>query len=56
MSPRKVTPMKFHGFYCSNELYTKMQDIAVSLNESDSEYIRRAIEERNAKILKERKK
>jgi len=47
--PRKVTPMKYRGFYCSDELFKAMQDIAISLNESDSEYIRKAIEERNAK-------
>jgi hypothetical protein len=35
--------MKFRGFYCSDELYTAMQHIAISLNESDSEYIRKAV-------------
>jgi hypothetical protein len=35
--------MKFRGFYCSDELYTAMQNIAISLNESDSEYIRKAV-------------
>lgn len=47
MSPRKITPMKYRGFYCSDELYTEMQRIATELNESDSEYIRKAVENRN---------
>jgi hypothetical protein len=46
--PRKITPMKFHGFYCPDELWKAMQDAATSLNESDSEYIRKAVEMRNA--------
>ncbi len=48
--PRKITPMKYRGFYCPDELYKKMQDAAISLNESDSEYIRKAVEERNVKL------
>jgi hypothetical protein len=51
MSPRRIkgNPMKFKGFYCSDELFKQMQDIAIVLNESDSEYIRKAVEQRNAK-------
>lgn len=48
MSPRrKTTPMKYKGFYCDEKLYKEMQNCAITLNESDSEYIRKAIEIRN---------
>lgn len=44
MSPRKVTPMKMHNFYCPDELWAEMQKNAISLNEFDSEFVRTAIE------------
>ena len=40
------TPMKYHGFYCTDELWKEMQECAVTVNESDSEYIRGSILER----------
>jgi len=43
---RKTTPMKYHGFYCTDELWKEMQECAVTVNESDSEYIRGSILER----------
>jgi hypothetical protein len=51
--PRKVTPMKMHNFYCSEELWKAMQERAIEINESDSEYIRRAVEQRNAQYKQE---
>ena len=42
--PRKVERMKFRGFYCPEELWKEMQGIAEKLNESDSEFIRAAIQ------------
>ena len=47
MRIKKGQAMKYRGFYCSEEIYKEMQEIAVGLNESDSEYIRKAIEMRN---------
>lgn len=45
---KKGSPMKYRGFYCTDELYLEMQSIAEKLNESDAEYIRKAVEQRNA--------
>ena len=39
--------MRNHNFYCSEELWEKMQKFAAEINMSDSEYIRRAIEHYN---------
>lgn len=49
MSPRikKGSPMKYHGFYCDDELWKEMQKAAIELDESDSEYIRKAVDNRN---------
>lgn len=51
MSPRrkKGDPMKYRGFYCPDDLWKDMQFAAEKLDESDSEYIRKAMEERNAR-------
>lgn len=40
---RKDRPMKYHGFYCTDELWEIMQKCAMELDESDSEYIRGSI-------------
>lgn len=40
--------MKYWGFYTSDELKAETQRIAIELNESDAEYIRKAVEQRNA--------
>jgi len=44
---RRGKPMKYHGFYCTPELWEAMRKAAIKLDESDSEYIRKAIEQRN---------
>lgn len=40
--------MKYWKFYASEELKAETQRIALQLNESDAEYIRKAVEQRNA--------
>ena len=40
--------MKYWGFYASEELKSQTIGCAKSANESDSEYIRKAVEQRNA--------
>jgi hypothetical protein len=54
MSPRRKRgePMKYRGFYCPDDLWKDMQSAAEKLDESDSEYIRKAIEMRNAYTVK----
>ena len=44
---KKGSPMKYRGFYCPDELWQEMQRCAEIADESDSEYIRKAIEMRN---------
>lgn len=46
MSPRikKGQPMKYRGFYCHDELWQRMQEVAIKCDVSDSEFIRIAIE------------
>jgi hypothetical protein len=48
MAPRRIVgkKMKSHNFYCSEELWKEMQADAERHNESDSEYIRNAINKR----------
>ncbi|MGE5631393.1 MAG: hypothetical protein ACM3TR_09890 [Caulobacteraceae bacterium] len=49
MSPRRrSTPMKYWGFYASAELKEETIKCAIAANEDNSEYIRKAIEMRNA--------
>lgn len=49
MPRRQSVPMKYWGFYASEELKAETQRIAAlpEVNESDSEYIRKAVEMRN---------
>lgn len=49
MSPRRIPNqrMKYWGFYASEELKAETIKCAEAANESDSEYIRRAVEQRN---------
>jgi hypothetical protein len=50
MSPRRKPnqpAMKYWGFYATEELKAETIKCAETLNESDSEYIRRAVEQRN---------
>lgn len=44
---RRNGKMKYWGFYASEELKDETIGFAKSINESDSEYIRKAIEQRN---------
>jgi hypothetical protein len=45
---RSDNPMKYWGFYVSEELKAQTIECAKTANESDSEYIRKAVEQRNA--------
>lgn len=47
---KKGSPMKYRGFYCPDDLWTEMQHCAEIVDESDSEYIRKAVEMRNVQI------
>jgi hypothetical protein len=52
MSPRRKPnqpAMKYWGFYATKELKAETIKCAEALNESDSEYIRRAVEQRNTR-------
>lgn len=57
MSPRRKPnqKMKYWGFYASEELKAETIKCAEALNESDSEYIRRAVEQRNAQQIRQYK-
>jgi len=50
MSPRRKAgeKMKYWGFYASDALKAETQRIATDLDESDADYIRKAVEQRNA--------
>lgn len=50
MAPRRKQgeKMKYRGFYCGDKLYAELQRCAEILDETDSEYIRKAVEQRNA--------
>jgi len=48
MPRRKLSPMKYRGFYCSDEMWAKITECAIAADEDNSEYIRRAVEMRNA--------
>jgi hypothetical protein len=44
---RRGKPMKYWGFYASEELKAETIRCAIAANEDNSEYIRKAVEQRN---------
>ncbi len=56
MPRRQSTPMKYWGFYASTELREETIRCAIVADEDNSEYIRKAVEMRNAQMKPEVKR